>query len=289
MTKKIILSYITINLINGKQYVGSHSTHDINDSYLGSGRLMLKAIKKYGKENFNREVVCIHKTLKEAYINEGYLILLHDTCVPNGYNISPTGGTGMPHCFSEETRDRLSKINTGNIMSAGARAKMSKAQLGVNNNMYGKRHSKETLAKMSKANSGENHGMYGKFHSEEAKSNISKAHTGSNHHMYGRFHSEETKAKMSEAHKGERAYNFGKHLSAETKALLSKANIGRPVSKETRAKLSKAGKGRVMSENTKAKLSKANSGENHYSFGKELSKEHKAKISASLKNKKIKT
>ena len=43
--------YITVNLINGKKYIGQHK--GIFDSnYLGSGKLIRRAIKKYGKDNF---------------------------------------------------------------------------------------------------------------------------------------------------------------------------------------------------------------------------------------------
>jgi hypothetical protein len=45
-----MIIYKTTNIINGKYYVGK----DINnsESYLGSGVLLKRAIKKYGKENF---------------------------------------------------------------------------------------------------------------------------------------------------------------------------------------------------------------------------------------------
>jgi hypothetical protein len=45
--------YITTNLINGKQYIGKHYGL-INDDYFGSGILLQKALKKYGKENFKK-------------------------------------------------------------------------------------------------------------------------------------------------------------------------------------------------------------------------------------------
>ena len=48
--------YLTTNVINGKQYIGSHNG-EINDSYLGSGKLLIKSIKKYGKENFKRIIL----------------------------------------------------------------------------------------------------------------------------------------------------------------------------------------------------------------------------------------
>lgn len=44
--------YRTINLVNGKTYIGRHSTNDISDSYLGSGSRIKSAISKYGSENF---------------------------------------------------------------------------------------------------------------------------------------------------------------------------------------------------------------------------------------------
>ena len=39
--------YRTTNLINGKYYIGQHHTEDLNDGYLGSGRVFIQAIKKY--------------------------------------------------------------------------------------------------------------------------------------------------------------------------------------------------------------------------------------------------
>jgi hypothetical protein len=49
--------YKTTNLINNKIYVGQHSVIEKNDVYLGSGFLLKKAIKKYGKENFKKEIL----------------------------------------------------------------------------------------------------------------------------------------------------------------------------------------------------------------------------------------
>lgn len=38
--------YKTTNTLNGKIYIGAHSTQDLNDGYLGSGKQILDAIKK---------------------------------------------------------------------------------------------------------------------------------------------------------------------------------------------------------------------------------------------------
>lgn len=90
--EKIIYNYITTNNINGKQYVGMHYTNDVDDGYLGSGKALIKAIKKYGKENFTREILCICKTIEEAHSNEEIFIKKYNTRVPYGYNIHPKGG-----------------------------------------------------------------------------------------------------------------------------------------------------------------------------------------------------
>ena len=50
--------YITTNKINGKFYIGKHSTDNLNDKYLGSGIKLNNAIKKYGKEHFTIELIC---------------------------------------------------------------------------------------------------------------------------------------------------------------------------------------------------------------------------------------
>jgi hypothetical protein len=49
--------YITTNLINNKKYIGQHKSKSFDLNYLGSGKLIVEAIKKYGKDNFKTEVI----------------------------------------------------------------------------------------------------------------------------------------------------------------------------------------------------------------------------------------
>jgi hypothetical protein len=62
--------YITTNKVNGKCYLGQRKI-PLNktvetDNYLGSGNLLLKAIKKHGKDNFSKEIIHLCNTQKEA-------------------------------------------------------------------------------------------------------------------------------------------------------------------------------------------------------------------------------
>lgn len=97
--------YLTTNILNGKQYIGSHRG-DKEDNYLGSGLALKRAIKKYGKENFKRKILKECKSKNNLILEEKY-IQEYNTLQPNGYNISPKGGNGIPGGASEETIKKI--------------------------------------------------------------------------------------------------------------------------------------------------------------------------------------
>lgn len=49
--------YKITNTLNNKIYIGIHQTKDLSDGYFGSGLNLNRAIKKYGKENFVKEIL----------------------------------------------------------------------------------------------------------------------------------------------------------------------------------------------------------------------------------------
>ena len=122
-----IYNYLTTNILNGKQYVGTHATFNPQDSYLGSGTALKRAIKKYGKENFTKEIICSFDNVEEAFINEGLLIEKYKTLHPYGYNISPKGGHAIKGGVSKETRELISASNREKPKSEKHRAALKLA------------------------------------------------------------------------------------------------------------------------------------------------------------------
>lgn len=82
--------YKTTNLLNGYIYIGVHKTDRPNDKYLGSGKYFKLAVKKYGRENFKKEVLFIYDTLEEAYEKEKELVDKSFYLREDTYNL--TGG-----------------------------------------------------------------------------------------------------------------------------------------------------------------------------------------------------
>jgi group I intron endonuclease len=233
--------YITTNLKNGKQYVGSHAG-DINDSYLGSGKILLYALKKHGRENFKREILEVCDPNYNLLLEEKY-IKKYNTLKPNGYNILENGGhinwtdelkkqTSNSHKkkkLSEEHKRKISESlkgkkrdpeigrriketrikNNSYKISEKTKQKIRESNIGENNPNWGKKRSKETIEKIRKSNTG-------KKRTKEQKNNMSIGQTGkifSNEHKQkitdnnSRFwkekkFSEEHKQKLSESHKG---------------------------------------------------------------------------------------
>lgn len=89
--------YLTINKVNNKKYIGKHSTlsGEKDKSYLGSGFLLSKAIKKYGFENFDNWVLqwaYSYEELNELEIN--WIKELNAVDSKQYYNVTP-GGNGF--------------------------------------------------------------------------------------------------------------------------------------------------------------------------------------------------
>lgn len=88
--------YKTTNLLNNMFYIGSHQTKNLNDGYLGSGKHLRRAIKKYGKENFNFEILYVLPTKEEMFKVEREIVNESFVKDPLTYNLKIGGSGGNP-------------------------------------------------------------------------------------------------------------------------------------------------------------------------------------------------
>lgn len=104
--------YKTINILSRKYYIGKHKTKNINDSYLGSGKAILNAIKRYGKENFRKEILFVFDNEVDMDNKEKELVTEEFINNVKNYNCG-IGGKGGPHfknkVHSEETKQKISE------------------------------------------------------------------------------------------------------------------------------------------------------------------------------------
>ena len=178
--------YCTTNLVNGKFYIGKHSTENPNDSYLGSGTLLIRAIKKYGREHFKREILWDCHDENHAYRMEIMFIGLFGDNY-KCYNLAP-GGTGV---------------------GSGAKHPMSKAVYKFNMDgelIYTYESTRVAAGKMNKKHTpisrcakGDIYSAYGFRWSYNNKVTSRKRDDG-----IGRITPKETKAKMSIAQRKRR-------------------------------------------------------------------------------------
>lgn len=189
--------YIITCLINNKIYIGQTTRKGrALEIYLGGGVLISSAIKKYGKENFTKRILCICNSQKALDVMEEFYIKKYDSTNKEiGYNILP----GTSYCFGsgspiniKEVKEKISGMNHHWNKNPKNKEKIS----GKNHHNYGKIMPEEQRKKISYSLSGDKSINYGKF--------------GENSNRYGKKHTQESKDKMSLNSKGEKNPMYGK-------------------------------------------------------------------------------
>lgn len=104
--------YRITNKLNGKTYIGQHKYKDLNDNYMGSGVYIKRAIKKYGIENFEKEILYSRIQLKETADSMEIFAIKKERALGKAeYNIANGGCSIGKH--SEETKRKISKARKG--------------------------------------------------------------------------------------------------------------------------------------------------------------------------------
>lgn len=150
--------YKVVNIINNNIYIGAHRTKKINDNYLGSGRIIGKAIKKYGRNNFTREILKFFDTEQEMYDHEAELVTLDFIKRRDTYNMKLGGYTVPPEDFNKKGQEALRKKYAENPelkrlahLKSGETLKKRYLSGELIPTFLGKKHSFETKEKIKEA------------------------------------------------------------------------------------------------------------------------------------------
>ena len=212
--------YRITNLMNGKTYIGQHKYKKLNDSYMGSGKILKQAIKKHGIENFKKDILEFNiPTVELADDWEQMYILFERAKGKAEYNIA-NGGRGRG-AISEEMKRKISETEKGKYVSVETRRKLSEALKGKTAWNKGKKMTEEFCRKNSESHKGQVAWNKGISMTEEQKKKLSEVNKGKPGPNIGKHWSEETKRKSSESHKGQIAWNKGKKMPEEFKKSVS--------------------------------------------------------------------
>lgn len=100
--------YLTVCLVNGKSYVGKYEGSE-SDNYLGSGKLLKRAILKYGESNFSRTILERYTNVEDCRKGEiKWIKLLNAVENPSFYNIAAGGEGG--NTYSGLQQDELIEL-----------------------------------------------------------------------------------------------------------------------------------------------------------------------------------
>ena len=158
--------YKVTNLINGKYYIGKHQTKNLDDGYMGSGKLIRRAISKYGLENFKKEILFVFETEAEMNAKEAELVVVCD----ESYNLCDGGKGGFG--YINKTIDKETRANNGKKTDTTVATK-KRNWLWNNDSEWAKDYSK-SMSENSKGNKS----WTGKRHSEETRRKISESKKG---------------------------------------------------------------------------------------------------------------
>lgn len=112
MNNKYGYIYITTNLKNNKRYIGQKKSQEFLNWYLGSGKYLGNAIRKYKKDTFKVELVEWCSSPEELNEREAYWIDYHDAVNSDKfYNLREGGNVSSPTNKGKKmTKEQVEKL-----------------------------------------------------------------------------------------------------------------------------------------------------------------------------------
>lgn len=163
--KKYHYIYKTTNVVNSKYYIGMHSTDNLNDGYIGSGKRLWNSINYHGKNNHKCEILEYCKDRKELIKREEEIVneqlLCEDLCM--NLRVGGTGGISNEEHHLKmregsrkwllnrwENADEEFKIRFKNILLNNSKKAHKKGRIKYDT-FKGKKHSDLTKQKISES------------------------------------------------------------------------------------------------------------------------------------------
>jgi hypothetical protein len=168
--------------VNNRYYIGKHQTKNIHDEYFGSGKLIKAAIKKYGIENFKKEILFVFETEDEMNKKEAELVT--EELLESGvsYNLCSGGRGGFGYInkngLAISLRDQFSR-NPG-LASKASKISIAKRIQKCNDDPIFYEKYKKSISEGRKRflDAGGIPGFLGKTHTEESKEKMRKPKNG---------------------------------------------------------------------------------------------------------------
>lgn len=226
--------YQITNKLNNMIYVGVHKTDDPDDSYMGSGIHIKRAIAKYGVKNFQKDILFEYENENEAYAKEAEIVNEDFLKRSDTYNITLGGVGGFYHIDLSGDKNPMKDPSVAAKVAEGIKQKRNSNK---------------------------------EFYDNVSKSNIEKYNSNK---TIDKSHSDETKAKIAKGLKEYYSKNPQKHagkpLSQETKDKISSAWSDEKKELQRQRMLAriaenpdcvKGMKGKKMSDDSKEKMKEA--------------------------------
>jgi hypothetical protein len=149
--------YKTTCLITGRWYIGMHSTINLEDGYMGSGKRLRYSIRKYGIDNHKKEILEFFET-RELLIEAEIKAITPDMVLDRNCMNLKNGGSCWPKSANLAFKKRLEEDKEFLNKRSKKYSELMKKTHSEGKLRYdtftGKQHSDETKNKISKSSKG---------------------------------------------------------------------------------------------------------------------------------------
>lgn len=133
--------YKITNINNGKFYIGSHKTNDLDDGYFGSGVYLKRSIKRYGKDSFIKENILFCDSVEQMLQKETEILQRYKDDVTYNLKFCSCGGNTREKYTDKQKEAYIEKLINNPNCPIGKK--------GVHSFNYGKQLQEETRRRQS--------------------------------------------------------------------------------------------------------------------------------------------